>query len=46
VLLVPLSTLFHLVDSCDVKFFDDQSLIFFVTQHHMGDVLPSNVLCT
>jgi hypothetical protein len=43
---VPLSTLFHLGDSHDVKLFDDQSLILFVTQHHMGDVLPSNVLCT
>ncbi len=45
-LLVPLPTLLHFGDSRDVKLFDDQFLILFATQHHMGDVLPSNVLCT
>lgn len=43
---IPLPTLLHLGDSHDVKLFNDQSLIIFATQHHMGDVLPSNVLCT
>ncbi len=43
VLLVPLSTLFHLSDSCDATLFNDQSLILFL--HNTMWVMCHHPMC-